>query len=152
PRFNHPRERSVVVVPVLNPRHAILEPLNGTLLLFPRPAPLRVTPGGQPGAKVMATPLLRTSRESWVEPDLGTKVGRKDPGHRAAPVEIAVAVTDRPAPGDTRPPPPRMVVFSSRDLGGNRYVQLEPRNLDLLMNAVNWLRGRPENIGESIGI
>jgi hypothetical protein len=26
----------------------------------------------------------------------------------------------------------------------NQSLELEPTNLDLLMNAVNWLRGRPE--------
>ena len=40
-----------------------------------------------------------------------------------------------------------MVVLSSPAAADNQFVRLEPANLDLLMNAVHWLRGRPEMIG-----
>ncbi len=40
-----------------------------------------------------------------------------------------------------------MVVFSSSHAADNQFVRVEPANLDLLMNAIHWLRGRPELLG-----
>ena len=40
-----------------------------------------------------------------------------------------------------------MVVFSSAGAADNQVVRLQPDNLDMLMNAIHWLRGRPEMIG-----
>ena len=40
-----------------------------------------------------------------------------------------------------------MVVLSSRNLADNMYIQGFPANLDLLMNAVNWPRGRNDSLG-----
>ena len=40
-----------------------------------------------------------------------------------------------------------MVVFSSPNVADNAILQIEPTNLDLLMNAVFWLKGRPELLG-----
>jgi hypothetical protein len=37
-----------------------------------------------------------------------------------------------------------MVVFSSPMLGDNRLIAYRPANLDLIANAVSWLRGRPD--------
>jgi hypothetical protein len=150
PQLMFAPERGVVIVPVVNPRHEVLETLDNLGLLFPRPAPLKIVPPGstdRPAAGVMATSLLRTSSKSWVEPDLTTQRFERNPTDPPGPVDIAVAVTDRPRPGDPRPPAHRLVVFASRNLAGNRYLQIAPTNLDLLMNAVNWLRGRPESVG-----
>jgi hypothetical protein len=60
---------------------------------------------------------------------------------------VGAAVTDRPAPGGNEPGAPRLVVFSSRYLADNAFVQADPANLDLVMNAVGWLRGKPELLG-----
>ena len=32
-------------------------------------------------------------------------------------------------------------------MAGNLLQQIEPSNLDLLMNAASWLRGRPDTLG-----
>jgi ABC-type uncharacterized transport system involved in gliding motility auxiliary subunit len=150
PRMNVPRERLTAVVPVVNPNHPVLDSLDNTYAAFLKPAPLKIvasTRPDAPGAHVLTTSLLKTSRESWVETDLATLNPKRDPTDPPGPVDVAIAVTDRPAPGDTRPPNPRLVVFSSRYLADNHYAQL---NLDLLMNAVNWLRGRAESTGSAI--
>jgi hypothetical protein len=96
---------------------------------------------------VQTTVLLKTSRESWVEPDLDTRRAEKNPGDPVGPFDVAVAVSDRAAPGDAKPPAPRMVILSSRNLADNRYLQAHALNLDLLMNAVSWLRGREDLTG-----
>ena len=64
---------------------------------------------------------------------------------RPARSTVGVAVTDRPAPGRRAARPGRG--WSSSPAGtsaDNLSIQIDPENLDLLMNAVNWLRGRPE--------
>ena len=65
---------------------------------------------------------------------------------------VGVAVAERPAAASNAdataaPPAPRLVLFSSRSLGDNIVQGIEPTNLDLLMNAVSWLRGRPDAVG-----
>ena len=147
PRLNLPPRVEVLVVPVQNQQHPILEPLNNQFAIFPRPAPLNLIGPSQPGANVVATVLLRTSVQSWAETDLNATQVSKEPADPAGPFAVAAAVTDRPAPGPTALPTPKMVVFSSRNLADNMYIQRFPANLDLLMNAVNWLRGRGDLLG-----
>jgi ABC-type uncharacterized transport system involved in gliding motility auxiliary subunit len=62
----------------------------------------------------------------------------------SGPVNVGVAVNDRGKQGDPKPAAPRLVVFSSRYMADNAMLQLAPSNLDLLMNTVNWLRGRAD--------
>ncbi len=59
---------------------------------------------------------------------------------------VGVAATTRPAIA-SEAPVPRMVVFSSPSLADNRLLRTEATNIDLLMNAVSWLRGKPDLIG-----
>ena len=70
PRLNYPRDRGTIFVPVVNPKHPIIEPLANHPVLFPRPAPLKLISQTSPGQQivtVLPTVLLKTSRESWVE-------------------------------------------------------------------------------------
>ena len=39
------------------------------------------------------------------------------------------------------------MLFSSSALASNIVQDLEPTNLDLVMNAASWLRGRPDAVG-----
>ena len=39
------------------------------------------------------------------------------------------------------------MLFSSRALADNYVQAIEPTNLDLVMNAASWLRGRPDAVG-----
>jgi hypothetical protein len=69
------------------------------------------------------------------------------------PVTVGVAVQDRisaaaPSVGTSAAEPrPRLVLFSSRALGDNLVQGIEPTNLDLLINAASWLRGRSNVVG-----
>ncbi len=151
PKLNY-RNAQVVVVPVIGQTHPILESLNNQFVVLPRPTSLRLS--NQPGSETAAaastfalTPLFKTSAQSWNEPDLATRTFEKNEKDEAGPFSIAVAVNDRPAAGETRLGTPRMVVYSSRYAGENGMILLSPTNLDLLMNSVNWLRGREEENG-----
>jgi hypothetical protein len=150
PRLNLRPKVDIAVVPVMNQSHPIVEPLNNQFVIFPRAAPLTLTglaAPAKPGNDVVATVLLRSSTQSWAEPDLNASQATKDKDDPAGPFAIAVAVTDRPPPGSSKETAPRLVVFSSRDIANNELLQRFPANLDLLMNAVNWLRGRYDVIG-----
>ena len=147
PRMNYKGNPAAVLVPVVNPRHPILEPLNNEVLLFHRAAPLKILNTGAPSQNTVATlplALLKTSPQSWAEPDLKTVRGQKDPSDEAGPLNVGIAVADRPPPGEPRLGTPRLVVFSGRYLADNAVIQFAPANLDLVMNAVNWLRGKAE--------
>lgn len=148
-QFRLPAEPSVAVVPVREPDHPIVDPLRNYMLAFPRPVPVKfanlLKPGSTP-PPVVAAVLLRSSRDSWVET---SPQARRDPSDESGPVPIAVAVSDRPPPGERRPGPPRLVLFATAELVDNRFVQGSPSNLDLVMNALSWLRGRPSLQGIS---
>jgi hypothetical protein len=142
---------TAVLVPVVNPRHPIVDPLRNELVYLPRSAPLKVSTAPMKPLPDGSTPapavLLRTSAQSWVEPDLKTTRAQKDPTDEAGPATVAAAVADRPPSGDPRPGAPRLVVISCGYAGENAVVMQSPANLDLLMNAVNWLRGKAELLG-----
>src|SRR5262249_21682733 len=61
-----------------------------------------------------------------------------------------VAVAERAGairPGVETQELPRLVLFSSAAMADNIIQEIEPANLDLLMNAASWLRGRPDTMG-----
>jgi hypothetical protein len=67
---------------------------------------------------------------------------------------VGVAVTQRPADappataaGAVTDGKPRLVLFSSGSMAENIVQAIEPTNLDLIMNAVSWLRERPDAVG-----
>ena len=92
---------------------------------------------------MLTTPLLKTSPPSWAEPEVTNKPVHKDETDAAGPFTVGVAVNDRPA-GRRGPGAARLVVYSSQYLANNLSIGYDAENLDLLMNAVSWLRGRPE--------
>jgi hypothetical protein len=150
PQFNVRGNRAAVLVPVVNQKHPILEPLNRELVYLPGAAPLKVmtAPANQPSvASTVSEVLLRTSPQSWAAPDAKTAREPKGIQSESGPLITALAVSDRPPPGDPKPTAPRMVVISCGYAGDNAVVAQFPTNLDLLMNAVGWLRGKPETLG-----
>src|SRR5262249_2514777 len=65
-------------------------------------------------------------------------------------VGVAVARRTGPArPGAEPEEKPRLVLFSSATMADNLLQEIAPSNLDLLMNAASWLRGRPDTMGIS---
>ncbi|HEX8200800.1 MAG TPA: GldG family protein [Isosphaeraceae bacterium] len=161
PRYNTGGRPEMVVAPILGTEnHPIVAPLRKQGVIVPHAAPLTIVaepgPGaGAPAPNSVAVPILRTSPWSWAEtdlkdPDLKRDEGKDTPGPLTVGVAVTVADAEParatglgavPAPGT-----PRLVVFSSRYLPDNLFVA-NATNLDLVLNAVNWLRGRPELVG-----
>ena len=148
---------TLLVVPLGTVPHPVVETLSRRVALFPDAAPITIlgepTPDGpsptpaSPG--VVATAIVRTTPTTWAESDPTAPPLRREPGEPAGPLTVGVAATDRGAHQSTTEAPetPRLVVFSGRDLAGTFYIQNAVGNLDLLMNAAYWLRGRPELMG-----
>ncbi len=154
PEWNYGRRLWLVSVRILGAiHHPIIDPLANSSILVPNGAPLHVlTPGPSGGSPVnpafIATPILRTSARAWAETELSGRPTR-DPGKdEAGPLTVGVAVTDRASPDQGKPEEsPRLVVLSSVALADNQFLALEPADLDLLMNAAGWLRGRADAQG-----
>lgn len=90
----------------------------------------------EPGADTTLTVLAATSEQSWGETDLANLTGgvRLNPGVDAAgPLPVAVSV-ERTAPNGKA----RLIVYGNARFATDRYVQ-SGGNLDLFVNAVNWL-------------
>ncbi len=158
PRYNHMRRAFLIRTPIAaGGVHPIVEPFVGRAVLLQEAAPIVILgplqkSGGKsekkpPNPGVLAVPILKTTSESWAETDPKTRpVTRDSAKDLPGPFPVGVAVSARPAIASEKPTP-RMVVFSSPNLADNAIVQIEPANLDLLMNAVYWLKGRPELLG-----
>ena len=159
PRFNYLRRPFMIYAPIPpgSNNQPIVESLGGRVVLLPNAAPLDILggprkPGGSTSQRpanpgVVALPFLRSGPESWAETTPNDRPISRDPTKDVAgPVNVGVAVVVRPQ-APTEKPTPRMVILSSPAAADNQVVRLEPANLDLLMNAIHWLRGRPEMLG-----
>ena len=161
---------TIIYAPVAsNLAHPITAPLNGQVVLLQKASPVQVISGGgtiggaaaankaatgdggstakPPNPGIITTPILKTSTDSWVEADLQTQASTFDRAtEQAGPLVVGVAATTRPALA-SESPTPRLVLFSTPTIGDNRLLRTEATNIDLLMNAVSWLRGKAEAIG-----
>ena len=134
-------------------------------VLVPNGAPIHIlgqgpSAPGKPGtapvnANLVPIAILHSGPQSWAETDLTNPRPRFDQGiDEQGPVTVGVVVQERVAAaaasaGSTAKsgPRPRLVLFSSRSLADNVVQGIEPTNLDLVMNAASWLRGRPDAVG-----
>jgi len=159
PNYNYMKRAFLVYAPVPGgPNvHPIAAPIAGRVALLQNASPLAIlgtgSNAGVPKAArpsnpgVVASPFLRTSPSSWAESDVMTRPVRLERDNdQPGPLNVGVAVTTRPAVEGEKPIP-RVVVLSTPLVADNRIVAIEPANLDLLMNAVYWLRGKPELLG-----
>jgi len=167
PRLNFNRTVQLVFAPLKGGQgHPIVDALpSDRAVLVPNGAPIRIlgqgpaTPG-RPGstpvnANLVPIAILRTGPQSWAETDLTNPRPRLDPGiDEPGPVTVGVAVAERAAASAASAasaaesgPRPRLVLFSSRSLADNVVQGIESINLDLVMNAASWLRGRPDAVG-----
>jgi len=147
-------------------KHPILDPLGANrAVLVPAAAPLQViggpgSAGIQPGAPAAApvnpelvpVPILWTSGSSWAETAPKASPLRMDRNvDKPGPLLVGVAVAERPpargAPGGEGGGKPRLVLFSCPAIAVNWVQENEQTNLDILMNAASWLRGRPDTQG-----
>lgn len=131
-------------------------------VLLLRAAPIKILTGSStPGAPapepidktLVPTPILKTGRTSWGETDLKSPRPTFDRSTDVPPpVIVGVAVARRQGqgrPGGSADEQPRLVLFSSPWMAANEIQDITPANLDLLMNAASWLRGRPDTLGLS---
>jgi hypothetical protein len=173
--FNVEIGRGLVIDPQLNANNLQLvytflkgaqgHPISDALpanraVLVPNGAPIRILDQGSAAtgkappasfnANLVPIAILRTGPRSWAETDLTNPRPRLDKGvDEAGPVTVGVAVSERTSAAAGGSPKPRLVLFSSSALASNIVQDMEPTNIDLVMNAASWLRGRPETVGIS---
>jgi len=152
--------RIVFSVPHASDVHPIVNTTGTRRALVPEAAPIRILgpqgdsrhQGLEPG--LVPTPFLKTSPESWADVDSTVSQPKFDrdvdtPGPVLVGVAVAEVRANQDGKGPQADPKPRMVLFSSRAFAGNLVVEIENTNLDLVMNAASWLRGRPDAVGIS---
>ena len=165
-RLNFNRTLQLPFAPLKgNQGHPVTDALQSDrAVLVPNAAPIHILgqgpiagkPGAAPvNANLVPIAILHSGPQSWAETDLTNPRPKFDQGiDEQGPVTVGVAVQER-APAAAGPagstaesgPRARLVLFSSRSLADNVVQGIEPTNLDLVMNAASWLRGRPDAVG-----
>jgi len=162
PQYNYNRDARLVFAPLqAGVKHAIVDPLGtNRAVLLAGAAPIwmfgmqgRDSEHNQPvDPNLVPVPILRTSGFSWAETEPRNLPVQLDRDRDApGPLTVGVAVADRA--GSRRggegaaEGKPRLVVFSCPAMAGNVFQEIERTNLDVLMNAASWLRGRPDTQG-----
>ena len=152
PSQNYEGSIDMVYIPIGPPENPIVAPLENRRVLFVKASSLKEagsdTKAAAPSTLSRAVmPILQSGKDSRLEPDRKRNVTKPSEEARASPSVLGMAVTERGDPSKRERPLPRLVLFSSRLLGDDRLLRIEPTNLDLLMNAVGWLRSREEQLG-----
>nr|WP_303652548.1 GldG family protein [Paludisphaera mucosa] len=98
--------------------------------------------------RMVPAPIVRSGSGSWAEsdPDMLQPAYDKDKDQRG-PIIVAAAVAEKAQVSGREVLKPRFVLVSSRAASDDSVQGLEPTNLDLLMNAASWLRGREDSVG-----
>jgi ABC-type uncharacterized transport system involved in gliding motility auxiliary subunit len=113
------------------PYHEVTQGLSGYQSFYPLVRSITVTPTQTAGREVQ--PLLTTSYGSWAETDLQAGDFEFSEGiDPVGPFHLAVAVENFETGA-------RLVVFGDAGFVANKNVSPQMANLDLFMNAVNWL-------------
>jgi hypothetical protein len=163
PQFNYRNPSLVLATFQAGVKHPIVEPLGTNRgVLLPGAAPIQIvgigprpggTDGGAPDPSRVPVPIVSTSPVSWAETDPRAPQVRFDPSaDMKGPVTVGVAVATRTGSPTTRAGgsaegTPRLVLFSCPAMAENAFVETERTNLDLLMNAASWLRGKSDTLG-----
>jgi len=117
-------------------RHAVTEDLidEGLGIVLPRSRSLVVQEPERAGVRVQ--PIFYTSDQAWGETQLQGRQLAKDPEDAAGPLTLGAAVEAGAA---------RLVAVGSSSFATNDAITFQG-NVDFLMNSVNWLAGREENL------
>jgi hypothetical protein len=148
PQLNYERRVTIIAAPILETdKHPIVTSLTNQLVLLASAAPLRIvapSPGSTANAsKYIVSDVLHSGPASWAETGPLNAALRRDEKDIPGPVTLAIAVAEKPQGGATEATP-RLVVVGGRFVADNFFVAREPTNLDFVLNALNWLRGRPD--------
>ena len=156
PRLNAGYPTDVGTEPLPRSEHPLAAALAGYYFVVPAASPLRILgagpakpdgPKASPNPAMQVHPFLQTSRTSRA-------IVKRTPAglvsDRAAdlpgPLIVGVAVSERREVSGEGRVRPRAVVLSSGLMATNPYFPMAA-NSDLLMNAVQWLRGKSEESG-----
>jgi ABC-type uncharacterized transport system involved in gliding motility auxiliary subunit len=113
------------------PFHEITRDLNNYQAFFPFARSVAITPTGALTHQI--APLLTTSPDSWAETDLtSTQLEFTEGADQPGPVHLGAAVEDSDSGM-------RLVVIGNSSFAANQNISPQAANLDLFMNAVNWL-------------
>ncbi len=125
------------------------------MVMFPLASPLVVldpqtAQGSPPDPKLAAEPLLKTGPNAWGETDLsgaGASMEFDPNADEPGPITVAATVCAAGRRGIPDHSKPRLVVFSSPDMASNPFVSRigYEANLNLVVDAANWLRGELES-------
>jgi hypothetical protein len=160
PRQNYRGRPRVILAPTRNAMpHPISSAMDPTrFVILDSAAPIQILgeprPGGAPtepsNRSLVPTVILQASRNSWGESDMRNPRASFDNATDVAWPKVGVAIARRDAPsrpGEPAEEKPRLVLFSCPTMADNQYQDLAASNLDILMNAANWLRARPDSLG-----
>jgi hypothetical protein len=146
PIYNLDGRPDVPYAPIVGPGlHPVVEALANRGVVVPGATAMRLLggPGSEeaaPNPAVVARPLLRTSPESRM-------AGASEAAARG-PFLVGAAVAALPESGGRAlEGRPRLVVLASPSLATNAIVAAVPTNLDLVINAIAWLRRQPDLLG-----
>jgi ABC-type uncharacterized transport system. len=90
--------------------------------------------------------LLTTSDKAYGKTNLDSQTAEKEKNDLSGPFNIAVAVTDTVDSSDTTKNA-KLVIFSSSSLLNSQFIAAtNGGNLDMMMNSLNWLSERKDNI------
>jgi gliding motility-associatede transport system auxiliary component len=141
-------------------KHPMIDALGANrAVLLPGAAPIHIAGSGRAGASdaapvdpaLVPVAFLRTSGSSWAESDPTKRPLTLDRNtDEAGPLLVGVAVAERGAtnePANASSAAHRLVLFSCPAMAENFFQDIERTNLDILMLAAGWLRGRPDTMG-----
>ncbi len=133
--------------------HKITEGLERRASLLTTAGMVDALPGaGEMGYK--ATVLFRSPSSAWGESDYGGQTSSlnydRDVDEKG-PVALAVAVEPKKsaegAGAEQENTGAKIVAFGDVDFATNKFLYNVPGNLDLVLNAVNWLAGKEAHLG-----
>jgi ABC-type uncharacterized transport system involved in gliding motility auxiliary subunit len=120
------------------PFHEITRDLNRFQSFFPFARSVTIAPVDAPTTSV--SPLLTTSPNSWAETDLAsTQLEYHEGVDQSGPINIGAAAEESDSGM-------RLVVLGNSSFAANQSISPQVANLDLFMNAVNWLAEEEELI------
>ncbi len=120
------------------PYHEITRGLNGYQSFYPFARSITLSP--PPDFSINVAPILSSSPGSWAETDLQAAEPEYHDGvDYSGPLHLGAAVEDRANKV-------RLVVIGNAGFITNQNVSPQMANLDLFMNAVNWLTEEEELI------
>ncbi len=160
PRLNYRGTVRVVLAPT---RDAMPHPISSAMdptryVILDSAAPIQILGEPRPGGattepvnrSLVPTVILRSSRYAWGETDPRNPNSTFDSSVDSPWPKVGVAVARRAAPsrpGEPVDEKPRLVLFSCPTMADNQFQDVALSNLDILMNAASWLRGRPDSLG-----